>query len=359
MCYHFFQYNNEEFSMTKIICTIGPASEEREILCQMARSGMAVARFNFSHGTHSRHTKIINHIKQLNKKYGTRVKLLQDLEGFRIRVGKLPGNKPIRLQENQKIILKPVSTDLKPKKQTLIPVDYTGDLTHFRPDFEIYMDDGNIMLKVLSSSPDHIKARVVISGTVKSYKGINVPELTSPSPTITEKDKKDIRVGIKHQVDFIAQSFVSTPENMVHLRKFMAQHNYDCKLIAKIENREGVKNLESILDVSEGVMIARGDLGVSIPIYEVPIMQKRIIRLCSQRRKIDITATQMLESMTHHLRPTRAEVSDVANAVLDGSDYVMLSGETAVGKHPVETVKMMKKIIDFTVKNMEKDPDIF
>lgn len=345
--------------MTKIICTIGPSSEDPEILRQLAQSGMAAARLNFSHGSHSQHTKYINHIKQLNKKEGTRVKLLQDLEGFRIRVGKLPANKPIHLQENQKVILKPVSSDFKSKKQTVIPFDYTGELTHFKPDFEIYMDDGNILLKVLSSSSDHLKAQVVIPGTVKSYKGINVPELNLISPHLTEKDKKDIRVGIKHQVDFIAQSFVSNPQNMVQLRKFIAQHNYSCKLIAKIENRKGFKNLESILDESDGVMVARGDLGISLPIYEVPIMQKRIIHLCNQREKIDITATQMLESMTHHFRPTRAEVSDVANAVLDGSDYVMLSGETAVGKYPVETVKMMKKIIDFTVENMGKDPDIF
>lgn len=345
--------------MTKIICTLGPASQESETIHQMAQNGMAVARLNFSHGSHSRHTKTIQTIKHLNKKRGTRIQLLQDLEGFRIRVGKLPGSKPIPLKENQKVILKPVSSDFKSKKQTLIPFDYTGELPHFKPDFEIYIDDGNILLKVLSSFPDHIKAQVVIPGTLKSYKGINVPKLNVISHNLTEKDQRDIRVGIKHQVDFIAQSFVSASQNMVQLRKFIAQHNYDCKLIAKIENRKGFKNLESILDESDGVMIARGDLGVSIPIYEVPVMQKRIIHLCNQRHKIDITATQMLESMTHQLRPTRAEVSDVANAVLDGSDYVMLSGETAVGKHPVETVKMMKKIIDFTVENMGKDPDIF
>jgi len=338
--------------MTSIICTIGPASEDRKVMYQMAKNGMAVARINFSHGTRSQHINIIKNIKHMNKKHGTRVKLLQDLEGFRIRVGQLPENKPIKLKENQNAFLIHLSSEYRSKQQTIIPFDYKGNLTKIKQDFEIYIDDGNILLQVLSSSQSHIKTRVVIPGTIKSYKGINIPELNINSYSLTEKDKKDILFGIQHQVDFMALSFVCNPQNMIHLREFINQHHYDCLLIAKIENREGLNNLESILDKSDGIMIARGDLGVSIPIYEVPVMQKRIIHLCNQQKKIDITATQMLESMTRHLRPTRADVSDVANAVLDGSDYVMLSGETAVGKYPVETAKMMKQIIDFTLDNL-------
>jgi len=338
--------------MTKIIATIGPASDNAETLLQMAQNGMAVARLNFSHGSHSQHTQNINQIKQINKKHGTRIKLLQDLEGLRIRVGKLSQNKPIKLKENQKIILKPVSSDFQSHELIIIPFDYQGDLTRIKPGFEIFMDDGNILMEVLTRTTDHIKARVLIPGTVTDYKGINIPALDINHDLLTEKDKKDVRLGIQHRVDFIALSFVCSQKNMIHLREYINQLNYDCPLIAKIENREGFNNLESILDQSEGVMIARGDLGVSVPIYEVPVIQKQIIHLCNQRRKIDITATQMLESMTHHPRPSRADVSDVANAVLDGSDYVMLSGETAVGKYPVETVKMMKQIIDFTLENL-------
>jgi pyruvate kinase len=338
--------------MTKIICTIGPASEDKEIKHQMAQSGMAVARLNFSHGSHSQHIKNINQIKKINKEHRTHIKLLQDLEGFRIRVGKVPGNKPIKLRENQIVFLKPVSSNFQSEKHVIIPFCYQGDLNQIKQDYEIFIDDGNILLKVLSTSQDHIKAQVVIPGTVKNYKGINIPELKINHDHLTEKDKQDVRFGIKHRVDFMALSFVRNQQNMIHLREFITQHHFDCKLIAKIENREGLNNLESILDESDGIMVARGDLGVSIPIYEVPVMQKRIIRLCNQRQKIDITATQMLESMTQQLRPTRADVSDVANAVLDGSDYVMLSGETAVGKFPVETVQMMKKIIDFTLENL-------
>ncbi|MFW6124342.1 MAG: pyruvate kinase [Acidobacteriota bacterium] len=343
--------------MTQIICTIGPASSKKKILQSMAQNGMAVARLNFSYGPHSQHTQIIHHIRQLDKEHGIHIKLLQDLEGFRLRVGKLPGNKSIKLEENQKVVLKKGSNESHGGDQILIPFDYKGALTQIKKDFEIYMDDGNILLKVLSSAQNRIISQVVIPGTVKNHMGINIPKLHVDQDALSTKDKKDIQFGIQHQIDFIAQSFVSRSQNMINLRKFVEQHDYECPLIAKIENREGLNNLESILDRSEGIMIARGDLGVSIPIYEVPVMQKRIIRLCNQRNKIDITATQMLESMTKHFRPTRAEVSDVANAVLDGSDYVMLSGETAVGKHPVEAVQMMKKIIDFTLKNLRDNSE--
>lgn len=337
--------------MTKIICTIGPQSKEKKVLYQLAQNGMTVARLNFSHGSHSQHREVIKNIKELNEKRGTNIKLLQDLEGFRIRVGKLFRNRPLKLKENQKIMLIPVSSDCKSADKAVIPFVYQEELSRIRPGFNIYLNDGNILLKAEACSQNQIKARAVIPGTVKSHMGINIPELNIDSDVLKEKDKKDILFGIKHKVDYMAQSFVRHQKDMILLREFTSQHNYNCKLIAKIENREGLNNLESILDESEGILIARGDLGVSIPIYEVPVMQKRIIRLCNQRQKIDITATQMLESMTQRLRPTRAEVSDVANAVLDGSDYVMLSGETAVGKHPVEAVKMMKKIIDFTLEN--------
>jgi len=206
----------------------------------------------------------------------------------------------------------------------------------------------------VSSGKDFIEAEVIAPGVLKSHKGINIPDLKLNFDLLTEKDKNDICFGVANNVDFIAQSFVRNKRDMVILKEFIDSKNFNCKIIAKIENREGIDNIKEILSVSDGVMIARGDMGVSLPIFEVPVMQKRIIALSNKLQKIDITATQMLESMTENFRPTRAEVSDVANAVLDGSDYVMLSGETAVGKYPVETVKMMKQIIDFTAENSIK-----
>jgi len=370
--------------MTRIICTIGPSSETIETLRSMAENGMAVARLNFSHGTHEQHARRIENIRTVNEKYGHDVKILQDLEGYRIRVGKLPKDRPVPLEKDDEAVLVPAvsetsksgehgpagdkrtgsanvdsadgnGSDAGQHKRWIIPFDYEGDLTKFNPGYEIFIDDGNILLCVLSSSRKRVSARVVLPGLVRNYKGINIPQMKFIGESLSTKDRRDILFGIDQRVDLIAQSFVRDRDDMIRLKKFIREQNYDCPLIAKIENREGIDNLEDILAQADGVMVARGDLGVSLPIYQVPVMQKRIIRLCSRHGKIDITATQMLESMTENLRPTRAEVSDVANAVLDGSDYVMLSAETAVGKHPVESVRMMRLVIEYTVGEMEGD----
>ncbi|MFQ6007733.1 MAG: pyruvate kinase, partial [Candidatus Zixiibacteriota bacterium] len=207
--------------------------------------------------------------------------------------------------------------------------------------------------KTFEVTEQFVRCEVVVPGRVKERKGINIPDAKFPSRKLTEKDCLDLQFGIQNKVDFIAQSFVRNRRDIADIRKFLAASNFDCQIIAKIENKEGIENLDEILDVADGIMIARGDLGVSLPIYEVPILQKMIIKKCRQYGKITITATQMLESMTLNFRPTRAEVSDVANAIIDGSDYVMLSGETAIGKYPVEVVSMMKKIIDFTEQSLD------
>ncbi|MBE9491989.1 MAG: pyruvate kinase [Bacteroidetes bacterium] len=338
-----------EKTITKIICTIGPASDKLDVMRQMADAGMNVARLNFSHGNFDEHQKRFDNIKKLNQT-GYNIKILQDLEGFRIRLGELPDNGTALVEKGQKICLAN-KKDFKRENINIIPFDYLGDLSIIDSGLDIYIDDGNILLKSLSAGVDFVNTEVVIPGVLKSRKGVNVPALKLDFDFLTEKDKKDICFGIENNVDFIAQSFVRNKNDMVCLKEYIDNKNFKCKTIAKIENREGIDNVESILAVADGVMVARGDMGVSIPIYEVPVMQKKIIKLCNNLKKIDITATQMLESMTFNFRPTRAEVSDVANAVIDGSDYVMLSGETAVGKYPVNTVRMMKKIIDFTLHN--------
>jgi pyruvate kinase len=239
---------------------------------------------------------------------------------------------------------------LQTDKKDVIPFDYTGSLSDIKTGCHIFMDDGNIALKVRGRNKNGISAEVVVGGMLKEHKGINIPDINLKFEGLTDKDKNDLLFGIANKVDFIAQSFVRDSDDILCVREFINHYGFNCPLIAKIENRQGIGNIDRILKVCEGIMIARGDMGVSLPIYEVPMMQKMIIKKCASCRDFVITATQMLESMTENIRPTRAEVSDVANAIIDGSDYVMLSGETAAGRYPVEAVKMMSDIIKFTEK---------
>jgi len=330
---------------TKIICTIGPASNSATVLRNMMLAGMDVARFNFSHGSPAEHKQRINLIRQLNKKYRRHIKILQDLEGYRIRIGRFKNKEAIELKKRQTIIL--TNENILGDKN-IIPFDYEGNLKDIKTGNHIYIDDGNIALLVKKVSKRYLKTEVVIPGILKENKGINMPDVNLSFKGLTKKDKIDIQFAIKNKVDYIAQSFVRDRRDIAPIRKLIQNTLTDCKIIAKIENRQGIKNIDQILDVSDGIMIARGDMGVSIPIYEIPIVQKEIINKCNQAKKFVITATQMLESMVENIRPTRAEVTDVANAILDGSDFVMLSEETAAGKHPVEAVKMMNQIIKFT-----------
>ncbi|MBI9017276.1 MAG: pyruvate kinase [Phycisphaerae bacterium] len=339
-------------SKAKIICTLGPSSASIPILRKMIEAGMNVARLNFSHGTHKTHQKTIDNIRKINKNSRKKIKILQDLEGFRIRVGLFKGpRKAIELVKDSTVTL--IKEPVTDKKNT-IPMDYEGSLADIKVGCSIFIDDGNLALKVKSHTKNAIKAMVIVGGILKEHKGINIPGVSLQFDCLTEKDKRNLLFGIKNKVDYVAQSFVRNKDDILSVRDFMKAHKYKCPLIAKIENQQGIDNIDEILDVSDGIMIARGDMGVSLPIYQVPMVQKMIIRKCSTHRTFAITATQMLESMTENLRPTRAEVSDVANAILDGTDYVMLSGETAAGRHPVATVEMMKNIVTYTEKNSKK-----
>ncbi len=336
---------------TKIICTLGPCSGNVTVLRNMMLAGMDLARLNFSYRSHASHKSHINLIRELNRKYRRHIKILQDLEGYRIRIGKFKNKEGVELKKRQRVLL--TNQDVAGEKK-VIPFDYGSSLNDIKAGTHIYIDDGNIALVVKSSTNRYIKAEVVIPGFLKENKGVNIPNIKLQFKGLTDKDRVDIRFGIRNEVDYIAQSFVRDRNDIIQIRDLVKPRLPNCQIVAKIENLQGIKNIDEIIDVSDGIMIARGDMGISIPIYQIPIVQKRIIRKCNQRKKFVITATQMLESMVENPKPTRAEVTDVANAVLDGTDFVMLSAETAIGKHPVEAVRMMNQILKFT-ENSERD----
>ena len=332
---------------TKIVATLGPASSSYTVLRKMFDAGLDVVRLNFSHGSWDEHLERVKIVRQLNKKYRRHIRIMQDLEGFRIRVGHFDGQKTRELVNRTTVWLSNSENGQGPKT---IPFDYQGDLSRIKPGQLIFIDDGNLILKVKSSSRTSIKAIVVEGGTLKERKGINIPDVKLSFSSMTEKDKRDIQFGVDHGVDFVSLSFVRNKEDVLEAAELIKPKLPKCGIVAKIENREAINNIDSIIEVADGIMIARGDMGVSLPIYEVPIIQKTIIKKCNAAKKFVITATQMLEHMTEHSRPTRAEVTDVANAIIDGTDYVMLSAETAAGKYPAESVAMMNNIIKFTEK---------
>ena len=333
---------------TKIICTLGPASASRTVLEKMMRAGMDVGRLNFSHGSPQEALEKIRILRLLNKKYRRRIKLLGDLQGHRIRVGEMV--EPIFIEKNQVLWL----TQRKIKgTQEKIPFDYQGPLRGIQNGQRIFLDDGNIALQVIGRTRDSLKVKVLFGGWLQGRKGVNIPEARLDFGGISRKDIADISFCREHGIEYVAQSFVRGKKDVQDVKKALGAGSR-CRVIAKIENREGIENIAGIIDASDGIMIARGDLGVSLPVHEIPIIQKEIIKKCNRAGKFVITATQMLESMTENRIPTRAEVSDVANSIIDGTDFVMLSAETAVGRYPVETVVMMNTIIRFTEKYMEE-----
>jgi pyruvate kinase len=337
---------------TKIIATLGPASSNGTVLRKMFTAGLDVVRLNSSHGTHQEHRVLIELIRQLNTKYRRRIRIMQDLEGFRIRVGRFKGAKTRELKSRTVVWLTRDPESCGPKT---IPFDYQGDLSPIKANQRIYIDDGNLILRVKSTSANSIKAVVIEGGILKERKGINMPDVDLEFEGITEKDKKDIEFGIQQGVDYVALSFVRDENDVRQASELIRPGLPKCKIVAKIESRQAIKNIDRIIDVADGIMIARGDMGIAIPIQEVPIVQKRIIKKCNRAGKFVITATQMLEHMTEHSRPTRAEVTDVANAILDGTDFVMLSAETAVGRFPDQAVLMMNEIIKFTERSVRDD----
>ncbi|MFH1691368.1 MAG: pyruvate kinase [Candidatus Omnitrophota bacterium] len=330
---------------TKIIATVGPSSSSLPVLRRMMRSGLDVVRLNFSHGTYQECVQRIKMIRGLNKTYKRHMRVLCDLEGHRIRIGALEKGQPIALRKGQILYL--AQGDFL-GSATKVPFDYKGPLKVIKKGQAIYIDDGNIFLIVEQVLRNILKTKVMVAGLLKPRKGVNMPGARLEFGPISSKDKADIEFSIKQKADFIAQSFVRTDKDVHVVRDKIGAKLPGCKIIAKIENRDGIRNIDSIIDASDGIMVARGDMGVSIPFYEVPIVQKMIIAKCNAKKKFVITATQMLEHMVDNRIPTRAEAADVANAVLDGTDYVMLSAETASGAYPVEALDAMNKIIKFT-----------
>ena len=328
---------------TKIVCTIGPASESLENTKKLIAAGMNVARLNFSHGDYEEHGNRIKTIRQASQELGKTVAILLDTKGPEIRTGKL-GVDVIELVQGEYITL---STEEFLGDKDRIPVTYKELPQDVSIGSTILIDDGLIGLTVVDIQGTEIKCQIVNDGPIKSKKGVNVPGVAISMPGITEKDANDIRFGIEVGVDFIAASFVRRASDVLEIRELLERHDArHIQIISKIENQQGVDNLDEILEVSDGLMVARGDLGVEIPAEEVPLVQKQMIEKCNRVGKPVITATQMLDSMQRNPRPTRAEASDVANAIFDGTDAIMLSGETAAGKYPMESVQTMSRIAE-------------
>jgi pyruvate kinase len=328
----------------KIVCTIGPASRSPDVLDRLIRSGMNAARLNFSHGSPESHAAAIQAVRAAAERLRVSVAIIQDLQGPRIRVGDIPGGS-IAVVPGQRVDLT-VDPGIPSNGHAVsIPVTYPHLAHDVKAGARILIDDGLIELTADRVVEQAVHCRVDVGGEIKSHKGMNLPETKISSPTLTEKDREDLRVGIEHHVDYIALSFVRGPDDIAGARKVITEYGGDIPIIAKIERPEALERLDSLLEEADGIMIARGDLGVEMGPEAVPVLQKRLIAEANRRRRLVITATQMLESMTHNPRPTRAEASDVANAVFDGTDAVMLSAETAIGRYPEEAVRVMDRIV--------------
>ena len=335
---------------TKIVCTLGPATDNEEVLRQMMLEGMNVARCNFSHATYDEHKKRMDMIKKLRKEVGQPVAILLDTKGPEVRVKNFKDGR-VTLEEGQLFTL---TADEVEGTKDKVSVTYNRLYEDLEVGMRVLIDDGLIEMTVEQVDRTNIVCRVINGGVVSNHKGVNVPDVDLSMPYISDKDREDILFGISQDVDFIAASFVQKKEDILQLRRLLEKNGgSDIKIIAKIENAQGVTNIDDIIEVSDGIMVARGDMGVEIPYEEVPVIQKKIIKKVYRTGKQVITATQMLESMIKNPRPTRAETTDVANAVYDGTSAIMLSGETAAGSYPVEAVKTMVRI----AKRTEQDVD--
>ncbi|HBY57948.1 MAG TPA: pyruvate kinase [Candidatus Atribacteria bacterium] len=326
---------------TKIVCTIGPASSSYEEIEQLIKNGMDVARLNFSHGNYEEHLQKIKYIRQASLEIGKPIAILQDLGGPKIRIGKIK-KEPAFLKENSSFIL---TNREVPGDTQEVSITFPSLPQKMKKGDRIFLADGTLELKVKELTSNDIICQVVRGGKLNSHKGINIPDISMGISSLTEKDYQDILFGIKNKIDFIGLSFTRNADDVLRARKILKENGAeDIFLIAKIEKKEAVDNLKEIIETSDGIMIARGDLGVEIPLENVPLVQKDIIKKCNLVGKPVITATQMLMSMVSGPRPTRAEVTDVANAILDGTDAIMLSEETAVGNYPLEAVETMNRI---------------
>jgi len=351
--------STKQTKRTKILCTLGPASESEHLIEKMVHAGMNAARLNFSHGTYENHQTLFGTIRSVSEKTGEPITIVQDLQGPKIRIGGMP-KEGLTLESG---VVAVFDTSLEEYGGAHVPLVYPGLEEYVKSGERILLDDGKMQVTVERISGSEIHAKVDVPGTLHAHKGVNLPDSALSVSALTEKDKKDVAFGVELGVDMIALSFVTTAKDILDLRYLIKQCEEEqgiapeqpIRIIAKIERQEAVKHIEEIVDVADAIMVARGDLGIEVPAEEVPLIQKRLVDLALDHAKPVIVATQMLDSMQHNPRPTRAEVSDVANAVIDHTDAVMLSNETAVGEYPVETVQMMRDIIVKTEKSAYDD----
>ena len=338
---------------TKIVCTMGPNTNNEDTMRALVRNGMDIARFNFSHGDHEEQKFRMDMLKRIREEEGKPIAILLDTKGPEIRTGVLKDGKIVYLKEGETFTL---TTTECVGDETKTYITYEGLVNDVQIGSTILIDDGLIELKVKDKGNDEIVCKVINGGELGEKKGVNVPNVPVRLPAITEKDRDDIKFGVEQGVDFIAASFVRNAECILEIKAVLKQCNAPyIPIIAKVENAEGIENIDEIIRAADGIMVARGDLGVELPAEEVPRLQKMIIQKCNDNFKTVITATQMLDSMMRNPRPTRAEVTDVANAVYDGTDAVMLSGETAQGKYPLEALQMMVHIVETTEEHLDYD----
>lgn len=336
---------------TKIVCTMGPNTNDREMMRKLVEEGMNIARFNFSHGDHEEQKGRMDLLKEVREEVGSPVAILLDTKGPEIRTGSLKDGKKVHLAQGKEFTL---TTEMIEGDENRVSITYEGLTSDIKMDNRILIDDGLIELKVKEIIDKDIICEILNGGELGEKKGVNVPNVPIRLPAITEKDKDDILFGASQGIDFIAASFVRHAECVLEIKSLLRSHNYPyIPIIAKIENEEGIRNIDEIIQAADGIMVARGDLGVEIPEAEVPHIQKVLIEKSNENFKPVITATQMLDSMMRNPRPTRAEVTDVANAVYDGTDAVMLSGETAQGKYPVEALRMMCEIVKKSEEHLD------
>jgi pyruvate kinase len=339
-----------EIKSTKVVCTVGPSSHDEKVIAGMLKKGMNLARMNMAHGSYQFHSETVEITRKTSKMLGKHTGILLDLQGPKIRTGKLE-KEPVELKKGDKITL---TTEEVPGDWKQLSVNYSLLPEEAELGERIFLDDGNIELKVVDVLDKCVVCRIVNGGVIHSFRGVNLPDTKISTPALTAKDLKDLDFGLDMDVDYFALSFVRRPEDIIELKEKISKKGKDTPVVSKIEKPEAIENIDKIIDVSDAVMVARGDLGAETSPQDVPILQKMIIKKCNLAGKPVITATQMLESMISHPRPTRAEASDVANAIFDETDAVMLSGETAVGQYPVESVKVMADIAKITEKEMNR-----
>jgi pyruvate kinase len=346
--------NNALTRRAKIVCTVGPACNTEEMLAELMRRGMDVARLNFSHGTHETHAQTIARLRKVAAQLGRTICILQDLQGPKIRTGRLRDHTPVMLQPGSRVTI--TNRDIEGTPE-LLATTFTTLAKEVQPGARILLSDGRLSLKVVAIHGEDVECEVVDGGMLGEHQGINLPGTVVSVPSLTEKDLADLRFGVEQGVDVLALSFVRTADDVRNAKQQLAALGADTPVIAKLEKPQAIDNLEAILEVTDGVMVARGDLGVEVLPEKVPVIQKHVIHRAEVWRKPVITATQMLESMIENPRPTRAEASDVANAIFDGTDAVMLSGETASGKYPREAVSMMSRIVLEAEEHMARNAE--